>query len=212
MTTRSVLFDLDGVLLDTEGIYTEFWREIDKLYPTGVENFALVIKGSTLPAILSTYFPDLSIQEKIREHLRHHEDEMIYRPFEGALQLLADLRAAGVSTAIVTSSNAVKMNHIFEVIPELKELVDTFVTDEDVTNSKPDPEGYLLAAKRLGATPGHYAVVEDSLAGLEAGRRAEAFVIGLATTNPAERISHLADITLPSISHLTAEFILSNIH
>ena len=144
MTVRSVLFDLDGVLLDTEGIYTDFWLEIDKLFPTGVENFAYIIKGSTLPKILSTYFPNPAVQVKIGKHLRRHEDEMVYRPFEGALQLLADLRDAGVTTAIVTSSNAVKMKNIFEAIPELSELIGTLVSDEDVSKSKPDPEGYLL--------------------------------------------------------------------
>ena len=47
---------MDGVLLDTEGIYTEFWSRIDRAFPTGVERFAHVIKGSNLESILNTYF------------------------------------------------------------------------------------------------------------------------------------------------------------
>ena len=48
MEKVGVLFDLDGVLIDSEGLYTEFWDDIEKIYPTGVENFAYVIKGNTL--------------------------------------------------------------------------------------------------------------------------------------------------------------------
>lgn len=52
-----VLFDLDGVLIDSESIYTEFWEDVDKVFPTNVPDFAHIIKGSTLPKILGTYFP-----------------------------------------------------------------------------------------------------------------------------------------------------------
>ena len=207
MPIRSVLFDLDGVLLDTEGIYTDFWNEMDRYYPTRVVGFAHKIKGSTLPTILSTYFPDTTIQAKIREHLVRHEHEMVYRPFDGALELLAKLKENGITTAIVTSSNSLKMAHIFDVLPQLKELIDVVITDEHVKASKPNPEGYLLAAKRLNATVGEFIVVEDSLAGIEAGRRAEAFVVGVATTNPRNIIEPIADMTIDSIEQLSIDII-----
>ena len=64
-TKRAVLFDLDGVIIDSESLYTVFWNDMDRLYPTGVENFAKVIKGSTLPRIFDTYFPDMEVRRHI---------------------------------------------------------------------------------------------------------------------------------------------------
>lgn len=200
---KAVLFDLDGVLVDSESIYTDFWTAVEKQYPTGIENFALKIKGTTLTEILSRYFPDEAIQAKVRELLSKQEKEMVYRTFDGIIPMLENLRRRGILTAIVTSSNRRKMESLFEAIPELKELTDTLVTDEDVTESKPSPQGYLLAARRLGVTPGEYAVVEDSLAGLRAGRAAGALVVGISTTNPADLIGPLSDIVLESAAALT---------
>ena len=95
------------------------------------------------------------------------------------------------------------MASLFSAIPELETLADTIVTDEDVTESKPSPQGYLLAASRLGIEPEHCAVVEDSLAGLRAGRAAGALVIGISTTNAEEKIRPLSDVVLPSAALVT---------
>ncbi len=205
MAQYAILFDLDGVLLDTEGLYTEFWLEMDRLYPTGVNDFARIIKGSTLPRILDTYFPDAKVQEEIREYVRQYERNMEYRPFDGAIPLMAKLKAKDYGIAIVTSSNALKMDRIFKDLPEFAACVDTLITDKDVERSKPDPQGYLLAAKKLGAE--RYVVVEDSLAGIEAGRRAGAYVVGIATTNPHSAIEPLADVTIDDISELSCEML-----
>jgi len=205
---KAVLFDLDGVLVDTEGIYTDFWNEINRIYPTGVENFAQVIKGNTLAKILTTYFPEEAVQGKICEMLVEHERNMKYCLFPGALDFIKKLRDKGIKTAIVTSSNHRKMKNLFGQLPELEAVTDVLVTDEDVTASKPDPQGYLLAAEKLGAGNGEFAVVEDSLAGLEAGRRSGAIVVGLATTNPSEKIAPLADIVVDSIKNLSYAILL----
>ena len=68
MAEIGVLFDLDGVLIDSETTYTKFWSEIGRIYPTGLDNFAIAIKGTTLPSILE-YFPDASVRENITKRL-----------------------------------------------------------------------------------------------------------------------------------------------
>lgn len=209
MKLKSVLFDLDGVLIDTEGIYTEFWADIDRLYPTGVENFALVIKGSTLPSILNKYFATEHHADIVRR-LRDNEDNMVYRLFDGVEDLMASLAAEGVTMAIVTSSNRPKMDEVYAQVPALGKYISALVTDEDVTASKPDPQGYLIAAERLGAAPGECVVVEDSIAGLHAGRAAGAAVAGIATTNPCSAIEPLADIVVDATGELSVN-ILCNI-
>lgn len=204
MQRIAVLFDLDGVILDTEGIYTDFWAEIGRRYRVPVKDFAHVIKGNTLARIFSTYFPSESDREVIRQLLVEQELTMDYRPFEGALELMDGLRKAGIATAIVTSSNAVKMRHIFERLPQLAAVTDVLITDEDVTHSKPHPEGYLTAAERLGAQ--RFMVVEDSLAGIEAGHRAGAKVVGLATTCSRAKVEAAADFTFNSIAEIEPKF------
>jgi HAD superfamily hydrolase (TIGR01509 family) len=202
MSIKSILFDLDGVLIDTEGIYSDFWNSINDRFPTGVEDFAQAIKGNTLTNILNIYFPNKNDQLVIRQLLAEHEKAMPYRAFKGALNLLTELKENGIKVAVVTSSNRDKMRHLFQQIPELEGSIDTLITDEDVSASKPDPQGYLTAAARLGSKPAECVVVEDSLAGLEAGRRAGAKVVAIATTNPRSKVENLAQLTVDTVANL----------
>lgn len=192
----AALFDLDGVLVDTEGIYTQFWSDMDRRYPTGVENFASVIKGSTLPVILSRYFPEPEVQHEICALLADFEENMPYRVFDGVTDFLADLRNHGIKAAIVTSSGLKKMEHLFKLVPGFRDFFAAVLTDADVSRSKPDPEGYMLAASLLGCTGADCYVFEDSFAGVEAGRRAGARVVALATTNPRESLTEKADAVI----------------
>lgn len=201
----AALFDLDGVLIDSESIYTEFWTSMDRLYPTGIKNFPYVIKGTTLPKILDTYFPDPEVQARLRVHLKKQEDEMVYRVFPGATGFLQSLKDAGVPTAIVTSSNVAKMRVLFEALPGFEQYFHTVVTDSNVVRSKPDPEAYLLAARRLGVPPEQCVVFEDSKAGLEAGRRAGGKVVAVATTLTHSDIAGRGDIIVDSLGDMTLE-------
>ncbi len=186
----AALFDLDGVLIDSETTYTEIWEDIDRRFPTGIANFALRIKGTTLPDILSTYYPDLEMRSEVVELLKKSEDDMAYPLFDGVIDFLDELKANDIPAAIVTSSNARKMERLFASLPGFRDYFDAVITDADVTHSKPHPEGYLSAAGRLGRNPGrHCFVFEDSLAGLAAGNAAGASVIALSTTNPADMLA-----------------------
>ena len=201
---KSVLFDLDGVLIDTEAVYTDFWAAVDHRFPTEAPDFAHVIKGSTLPSILNTYFPREQ-HPAIVEMLHEMENGMQYTLFDGAADLLEALGAAGITTAIVTSSNRPKMDVVFDMLPLLRRCTTVLVTDEDVVNSKPDPQGYLVAAGRLGVTPHECVVVEDSVAGLRAAVASGAAVAAVATTNPHNVIEPMADIVGDTIADFTVD-------
>ena len=198
------LFDLDGVLLDTEGIYSEFWSEMDRMFPTGVENFAQVIKGSTLDIILAKYFPDPDVQDRIKYLLEKHERTMVYRLFDGVPEFLNELKKRHIPMAIVTSSKDDKMRSVYNCLPGFKDIFDAILTADDVTRSKPDPQGYLKAAARLGFAPENCIVFEDSIAGVQAGASAGASVVGLTTTNPAEKLS-VADIVIDRFEDFSVE-------
>lgn len=204
MTNKiGALFDLDGVLIDTEGIYTEFWHGIDCLFPTGVENFEYVIKGNTLDAILSKYYPDKDIQAKIVELLDEHQSTMKYAYFDGVEQFLDILLADGIPMAVVTSSDHRKMESLYKSLPGFKTRFDAIITAADVTRSKPDPQGYLLGARAIGMEPSRCVVFEDSFSGLRAGRNAGAKVVGIATTQAFELVAELADITVNTLAEIT---------
>lgn len=195
MNRHAALFDLDGVLVDTEGVYYDFWAEIDRLYPTGINDFASYIKGSTLKRIMD-YFNGDDVRGDIIRRLDEQERGMRYNIFNGVTAFLDQLREAGIPCAIVTSSNEDKMHKLFAQNDGFADYFEAVITDRQVTRSKPDPQGYLLAAERLGCAPVDCVVFEDSFSGLEAGRRSGACVVGLATTNSRDSIADMADIVI----------------
>lgn len=195
------LFDLDGVLIDTEGIYTGIWSDIESHFPTGIADFALVIKGNTLPRILDTYF-DPADHPAIVEMLHAREQQMDYPIFEGVPELLSLLRCAGIPAAIVTSSGADKMALIERLHPEFIAAFDAIITAQQVEHSKPHPDPYIKGAAALGVAPEDCVVFEDSYSGLASGRAAGAYVIALATTNPLATLADKADAVYDSISAL----------
>lgn len=205
-----VLFDLDGVIVDTEGLYSTFWHHIGcEVYPTGVDDFESVIKGSTLPTILATYFPDPEVSADIVERLKVQEATMVYELFPGVRNFLEELNARGIPAAIVTSSGQRKMDHLFEVIDGLRDYFVTVLTDKDVTRSKPDPEGYVKAARAIGVEPENCFVFEDSISGVKAGVASGAVTIAVATTNPADRLRELTSAVIDSMDSMTVDRMLA---
>lgn len=197
-----ILFDLDGVLIDSEREYSRIWSEIESHYPTGIEDYALKIKGQTLTKILTDNYPDETIREEVRVMLHQLEREMSYYYCLGAEQLLDDLCKEGIPCAIVTSSDDVKMRHLFADVPSIKGKVGIIIDSTKVTRSKPDPEGYLLGADALGVDIRHCAVVEDSVQGVKAGRASGAYVIGVIGTKTREELAPYCDFLVDSLSQI----------
>ena len=195
MEMEAALFDLDGVVFDTEPQYTVFWgqqcREFHPEHP-GLEQ---EIKGQTLVQIYDAWFSG-PLQEKqalITRRLDDYERQMAYEYVAGFEAFVARLRREGVKTAVVTSSNVPKMQAVYSKHPEFRGLFDAILTSEDFAASKPDPDCYLKAAERLGVAREQCVVFEDSFNGLKSGRAAGMYVVGLATTNSADAIRPLCD-------------------
>ncbi len=192
---QSALFDLDGVVFDTEPQYTVFWGERCREFHAEQPGLEQEIKGQTLVQIYDAWFagPLADKRTLITERLNDYERNMEYRYVEGFEQFVGYLRRQGVKTAVVTSSNREKMQVVYGKHPEFQGLFDAILTSEDFAASKPDPDCYLKAAERVGAAVEDCTVFEDSFNGLKAGRAAGMTVIGLATTNPADSIRPLCD-------------------
>jgi len=196
MKMKAALFDLDGVVFDTEPQYTVFWGMICREYHPERPGLEHEIKGSTLVQIYDRWFSGelASEQASITERLNRFEAEMTYEFMPGFEALIASLRAHGVRTAVVTSSNQPKMESVYRAQPRFKELFDAILTSEDFEYSKPHPDCYLKGAARFGAAPSECVVFEDSFNGLKSGRAAGMKVVGVATTNAAEDIAALSDV------------------
>lgn len=208
----AALFDLDGVILDTETQYTILWNKIGEKYHPEIPDFGYKIKGTTLKQICDLYFPEqIQVQNTIIKLLDDWESSMEYNYISGTVDFITNLRNHGVKTAIVTSSNIKKMEIVYRHHPEIKKLVDYILTAERFTRSKPYPDCYLLGAETCGVTPDQAIVFEDSFSGLKAGRDAKMTVVGLATTNSAEKIKGMADIVIPNFVDYTFKELMRQI-
>lgn len=204
--TTATLFDLDGVVIDTEPQYSRFWSEQAAKYRPDIPELDRLIKGRTLKEIFATYFDGLdAIQDEISREIAVFEPNMTFEFIPGVVEFIRDVRRSGVKTAIVTSSGEPKVAALKKAQPVMEELFDLFITADLITRSKPDPEGYLLAASKLGTHPENSFVLEDSFSGLEAGKAAGMRLVGLATTFPAHEIAGRADIVIPDFRDFTCE-------
>lgn len=190
---KAALFDLDGVVFDTEPQYSIFWGGQFRRYYPEYPGMEQLIKGMTLVEIYEKYFQDKDIQERITRELDEFEQTMDFVYVKGFENYVKSLRGRGVKTAVVTSSNMAKMENVYRKRPEFKTYFDAILTSEDFAESKPSPDCYQRAAQRFGLTKDECVVFEDSFNGLKSGRAAGMYVVGLATTNSPESIAPFAD-------------------
>lgn len=204
----AALFDFDGVVIDTETQYSRFWHQVGQQY--GYEGLDQQVKGQTLTYIYKTFFAGRETeQQEITDQLIRFEQGMSYDYIPGVIDFIRALRAEGIATAVVTSSNQQKMRAVYSVHPEVKQLFDRILTAEMFAASKPDPDCYLLGMRLFGTTPSHAFVFEDSINGLRAGMASGARVIALSTTFPREVVAPLAHQVIPHFNGYTVADMLA---
>lgn len=213
-SSRAVLFDLDGVLVDSREQHLAAWARLAAAHGLTVpEGYFHATFGLRNDAILGRLVPGGDPREFERLAA---EKEATFRslagdgmaPLPGVPELVAFLREQDVATAVVTSTPHENLNMVLRAI-RLEGQFGTLVSAEDVTRGKPDPEGFLLAAARLAMPPETCVVIEDAPAGLEAAKSAGMRAIGVSTTHPAPDLG-TADLVVDSLAEETVRlFILS---
>ena len=187
-----MLWDYDGTIVDTQPIWMRVEKDIMASHGREwTDEQALAIVGTSGRAACQALIaaigdPRLDVDEMdlLRSKMvaeRVAAGTLAYRP--GAPELLDGCRAAGVPCALVSASRR------FVVEAGLSRMPDWFavtLSGEDFTGQKPDPEGYLLAAERLGVRPEHCLVVEDSVSGCAAGRASGAAVLAVPCMTPLD--------------------------
>lgn len=181
---KAVLFDLDGLLIDSEMISYEIYEEIfgEYGYPYSLELYANEYSGKTLMENVARTlknYPFPMTTEQFVAKIYEIEGRLIKRgvPLKpGAVELLQYLQQHGYGAAVATSSikeralTVIKMHGI-------EQYFQAGVFAEDLTKSKPDPEVFLKAAEKLGRQPEECLVLEDSAAGIQAASSANIPVI-----------------------------------
>lgn len=211
---EAVLFDLDGVLADSE----PHWDLIDAdlLHEHGVvyagEHKRHVI-GRSFALSLQFYKDTYGLQPTIEEMIERRQaiaaDYYAQRIeiFEDAPAVLRDLRARGLRVGLATSSLA-NLAGAFLERHSLRALFDAVTTGEEVERGKPSPDIYLRAAAKLSAMPERCLVVEDSLAGVQAGRDAGMTIAAIPDPRYVDAADYndKADYVLSRLSEVTGLF------
>lgn len=195
----TILFDFDGVIANTEPLYDEYMNDVGKRYNLGIDNFAGKVKGTPTPDIIKKYFSHLD-KEKLtafEKEMQEFEQTMNIPPIDGALEFIAHVKSAGYKIGLVTSSQQIKMKRALQIL-NLTGKFDTEVTADRITEGKPNPMCFLLAAKDLEAKPENCIVFEDSMHGINAARAANMRVIGLTTSFPHDKIKDLVYAAIPN--------------
>ncbi|MDD5251146.1 MAG: HAD family phosphatase [Patescibacteria group bacterium] len=194
---EAVLFDMDGVITDTEELHRQAEVAICRQNGLDVplENWES-FKGRTADDIFATILkgwgngralciPDLiSDKTKIYSGLASCGLPLV----PGAMEFLAAVRQHFDKMALATSSNAAVQRLAFEQ-HGLQRFFDAVTTGDELSHGKPHPEAYLTAAAKLGVAPERCIVIEDSDNGVRAGVAAGCTVIGITTSFPAERLA-----------------------
>jgi len=203
---EAVIFDLDGVLVRTDHYHYQAWKELAESLGIALDeekNHAL--RGVSREESLRRIYGDRPLPppgefkaQCDRKNARYVELTRRMTPRDllpGAVELLDALRAAGVRSAIASASKNCRT--VLERTG-LDAHADAVVDGTDVTASKPDPQGFLLAAKRLGSPPAACIGVEDAESGIEAIHRAGMPAVGIGQARGA-------DLTVRGVDELSVE-------
>jgi len=193
-TFSAILFDCDGVLVDSE--------------PAMAEISALAYQDYGAPATADDFLPYIGQGEQdyfgqvaqkyglvfdntIRTHIYAKYIDLAQRyvrPFPGVQDLVLSLKARGYRIAVASSSERIKVEANLSVLSLPAQTFDTVLTGSDLERKKPFPDIYLLAAERLGVSPSDCLVIEDSTSGVIAGKAAHMVVIGFTSAHTAEEL------------------------
>lgn len=191
---QGAIFDMDGVLVDNVAYHVRAWQQLGREVGRNLEAHEIrgVFGQRNREMIRKLIGPELREEDIPRLTERK---EQLYRdciapelcPVAGLSEYLRGLRIAGTRCAVATSGPRANVDFVLDGLA-IRDCFDSVVTGADVSRSKPDPEIFLLAARRLGIPPEKCVVFEDSVAGIEAALRAGSACIALSTTHSPEEL------------------------
>ncbi len=208
---RAVIFDMDGVLADSEPLIcaaaSAMFREHGVIVsPEDFQPFVGAGENRYIGGVAEKYGVALDI---VRAKARTYELYLGMVPeklavFPGAVELVTACRSAGWRCAVASSADRIKVEANLRKIGLPPESWQAVVTAEDVERRKPDPALFLTAAARIGVAPAECTVVEDAVNGIAAAKAAGMRCVAVASTFPPERLGQ-ADRVRASVAEVTLE-------
>jgi len=200
---RAVLWDLDGVLVDSAPFHFQAWRELftslGREFSEADFRHTFGLRNDTILGDLLGDLPPAEVERLAarKEALFRRAARGNIAALPGALVLLRLIRERGLRLALVSSTPHANIELVLRSLG-VETAFDVIVGEEDVTRGKPDPEGFLLAAERLGVPPGECVVIEDAPAGVEAAKRGGMRCVGVCGDRPREALAK-ADLVVENL-------------
>jgi len=181
---KAVIFDMDGVIIDSHPAHREAWRVFLRSLGRTVSDAELdfVLDGRKRSEILRHFLGALS-EDEIREYGEQKDKFFRQQSLEislipGVIELLTQLRKAGIATAVATSASENRTRRVLDQL-QLARKFDAVVSGSDVARGKPDPAIYRVTCQKLGTSPRCAVAIEDAVSGIHAARAAGLVCIGL---------------------------------
>jgi HAD superfamily hydrolase (TIGR01509 family) len=203
---HAVIFDMDGVLIDSEPLHFEALRRTlssDAYSLEQAENEAFL--GTSTESTLETLVRRHALPGSVAEYGRRYDSAVLdvlaqpHAPQPGVLALIARLRALGLKLGLASSSRRAWIDATLASIG-LSDAFDAITAGDDITHSKPDPEIYVLTAQRLGVGPERCVAIEDSPSGVQSAARAGMFVL-------AVRTAYTSHLPLPGATRIVESLV-----
>jgi beta-phosphoglucomutase len=207
---KGVIFDMDGVLVDSEEFICEaaikmFAEHGHTVQPEDFIPFVGAGENRYIGGPAEQYGITLDMErDKARTYEIYGELVKGLAPLTGAREFIAKCKDRGLKLAVASAADLVKVNINLGILDLPEGTMDTVVNGLDVVNKKPDPEIFLLAAKRLGLDPADCLVVEDAVNGVAAAKAAGARCLGITTSFTPQQLS-AADWFAPNLAEAPEE-------
>lgn len=208
---RAVIFDMDGVLVDSGAFHRRAWQTLLKEIgtPTTDPEFWRLTIGRSVEEALPLLVKRPLAPREIARHARRKTDlyheyaRQGFAPVPGAPAFVRHLEAVRVPRALASSASRRSVHAVLKGL-QLNQSFGAVVTADDVRNGKPDPEVYLTAAQLIGVAPEQCVVFEDSEVGIQSAASAGMRCIGVTTTHTGAELKHAgAGRTVPDFNGLT---------
>lgn len=206
---KAVIWDMDGVIVDTGPFHFAAWRELVEGMGRGYteQDFRYGF-GLRNDDILKYLFGNLTLEEieslsDKKEKIFRSKVKDNSRLLPGVSELLKNQREADFRIALASSAPIENINLILSSL-RIEKYFDSIISADDVTSGKPDPEGFLLAAQKLDVEPNQCIVIEDATAGVDAAKAAGMKCIAVTNTNPQEALAK-ADLVTDNLEKINVE-------
>lgn len=206
---RAVIWDMDGIIIDSAPYHLKAWQEVFSkrgLNFTG-DDFRSSF-GMRNDTIIGGFLGEGASDEEIAAIGREKEASFRLkirqnpRPLPGVVALMAALAERDLKMAIASSAPRENIELVIDTLGIARHFL-VIISEKDVTRGKPEPDGYLLAAKRLGVKPENCLVIEDAIVGVTAARRAGMHCLAVTNSHPRDSLSD-ADLVVDSLEEISA--------